>query len=111
MKAVDDDDEEVQGSIRKCICLLGEACPPPVYVPLLLAQLHTADPDASSDMAVITRRGLTLTVLEALMSGATPDALRPQLPALSAADDDPRATPPSCLACCAPRPPHWTPQM
>lgn len=41
-------------------------------------------PDAGSDTAVIARRGMCLTVLSALMSGATPEALRPQLPALAA---------------------------
>ena len=85
MKAIEDDDEGVQLGVRRCVCLLGEACPPAVYVPLLLHQLHTADPDASSDTAVIARRGLCLTVLSALMSGAEPSALKPQLPALSAA--------------------------
>lgn len=88
-----DDDDEVNASVRRCICLLGEACPPPVYVPLLLTQLHASDPDASSDTGVIAKRGLILATLESLMSGASPDALRPQLPALAAAI----ATPHFCV--------------
>ena len=74
---------QVRTAMRRCVCLLGDACPPSVYVPLLLSQLHAADPDAGSDMGVIVRRGQCLGVLSALMSGAQPDALRPQLPALA----------------------------
>ena len=65
--------------------LLGEACPPSVYVPLLLTHLHAADPDASSDVTLVAKRGLCLTVLSALTGGASPEALRPQLPTLCAA--------------------------
>jgi dynein assembly factor 5 len=85
MKAIEDDEEAVQLAVRRCVCLLGEACPPGVYVPLLIQHLHSADPDSSSDTAVISRRGMCLNVLSALMSGAAPEALKPQLAHLTAA--------------------------
>ena len=84
-KSVEDDNEEVQKTVRQVIALIGEACPPSVYVPLILTQLHTADPEAGSDVSIIARRGMCLTVLSALVAGASPDALKPQLTSLSAA--------------------------
>jgi len=85
MKSVDDDNEEVQKTVQRVVSLVGEACSPSVYVPLLLTQLHSADPDAGSDTSVIAKRGMCLTVLSALVAGAEPTALSPQLAALGEA--------------------------
>jgi len=85
LKSIEDDDEEVERSVRRAVCLLGEACAPAVYVPLLVSQLYSADPEAGSDTAVVAKRGMCLSILSALSAGAEPAALRPQLPALTAA--------------------------
>jgi len=85
MKSINDDNEDVQKTVHRVVSLLGEACSPAVYVPLLLTQLHSADPDAGSDTSIIAKRGMCLTVLSALVAGAEPSALSPQLASLGEA--------------------------
>ena len=69
--------------VRCSVALAGAGCDVAVYLPLVLKQLAVAEAEGGD--AAVTRRGLGLSLLDALLCGASAEALQPHLPSLLAA--------------------------
>jgi len=83
LKTVEDEDEDVRRQVRCGVALAGAGLDAAVYLPLVLKQLAVAEAEGGD--AAVTRRGLGLSLLDALLCGASADALQPHLPSLLAA--------------------------
>ena len=75
--------DDVRRQVRCSIALAGAGCDVAVYLPLVLKQLAVAEAEGGD--AAVTRRGLGLSLLDALLGGASVEALQPHLPSLLAA--------------------------
>ena len=83
IKTVEDEDDDVRRQVRCSVALAGAGCDVAVYLPIVLKHLAVAEAEGGD--AAVTRRGLGLSLLDALLGGASAEALQPHLPSLLAA--------------------------